>query len=323
VGTVSGNDVLLDAATGVGTAGAKINTAATTLAARTTTSGGIFITEADSVTIGTVNGISGLTTASNGNIDLSAGGAVAINQGVSATGAGAVTLTATGAITGSGGIAAGGDLTLNASSVGSVATPLTLTTIGGQLSGTLSGTLATDVYNVKSLGASIINLGVITATAGGTGHPVTIDSTLGSILHVHVGTDITGGRVNFWANQIGTLGFDLLVDTDDPPVFCNGTPCGLPYFVNGSSALFGLTNTNTTIPENVLYLLTGNEAQDAQLLTSGILPDNIYVCLDEDREKVSCLGGETPTRTAQPPAQPAPTEEPIARRHVKQVSARQ
>ena len=234
-----------------------------------------------------------MTTASSlaftGVLTLNPTGTLTVSNTVSATGA--VTVNATGAVTGSGGLGAGSDLTLNASSVGSALTPLMLGTVDGQLSGTLSGTLASDVYNVQSLAASILNLGVITATAGGTGHPVTIDSNLGSILHVHVGTDITGGRVNFWGTQIGTLGFDLLVVTDNPPVFCNGTPCGLPYFVNGSSALFGLTNTTTTLSDNVLYLLKGSESEEPQLLTAGVLPTNLYSCLSLDREQVVCTAG--------------------------------
>jgi hypothetical protein len=141
------------------------------------------------------------------------------------------------------------------------------------------------------------------------GHPVTIDSSSGSILHGSLGTDITGGRVNFWGTTIGQYQFDLQVITDNPPVFCNGTPCGLPYFVNGTSAFFGLTNT---LPDNVLYLLAGGEAQ---LLTSGNLPDNIYNCLNLDRERVVCTAGamwhddDGGEGTVIPPAASGPAQE--------------
>jgi hypothetical protein len=321
-GTVSGSGVLFDAATGVGTAGATVNTAATTLAARTTGSGGIYVIETDGLTIGTVNGVNGLSAASNGSVNISTGGALGVSQAVSAAGTGAVTLAAGGALTGAGGVSAGGDVTLNAYSVGSVATPFTLTSVGGQLNGTLSGT-STDIYNVKTQGASTINLGSITAQNGGVGIPVTIDSNNGSILHVHPGTDITGGRVNFWGATIGTYGFDILVTTDSPPVYCNGTPCGLPYFVNGASALFDLLNTNSALPGNVLYVLSGSQPRDVQLLTTGVLPDNIYACLDEDQEKVNCgagsLWGEKSTHKAIPANQPMPTD-PKNKRSVKKVS---
>ena len=87
--------------------------------------------------------------------------------------------------------------------------------------------------------------------------------------------------------------------TDNPSVFCNGTPCGLPYFFNGASALFDLLHA---VPGNVLYLLSGSQPQEVQLLTTGVLPDNIYACLDEDKERVNCgadwLWGDKSTQKA-------------------------
>jgi hypothetical protein len=286
-GTVSGNGVLFDAATGIGSAGSPVQTAATTLVARTTSAGEIFVSETDTLDIGTVSGISGLSTLS-GAITLSAAGNVSVSQAISAGGLGAVTLTASGgALTGAGGVSAGGALTISGASVGTLATPLWLGTIGGTLNGTVDGGAATDIYNVKALALTTLNLGVITAIGPLIGIPVTIDATGGSILHGDPGTDITGGRVNFWAATIGTLGFDLEVITDNPPVMCNGIPCGLPYFVNGTSALYYQLLLSNSLSQSGQYLL-GSTPEDGTLLTAGVLPDHIYRCLDQERRTVVC-----------------------------------
>jgi hypothetical protein len=288
-GTVSGTGVLLEAATGIGSVGAPITTAATTLAARTTGAGGMFVSEADALDIGTVNGISGLTV--SGAITLTAAGDVSVTQAISAGGLGAVTLTASGGrLTGAGGVNAGGDFTLNGASVGSTATPLMVGTIGGTLNGTVDGGGATDSFNVQALALTTLNLGVITAIGPGVGIPVTIDATGGSILHGDAGTDITGGRVNFWGGTIGALNFDLEVITDNPPVMCNGSPCGLPYFVNGTSAIFNQLLLANSLSQSGRYLLSALP-EEGTLLTAGILPDYIYRCLDQDRQAVVCTAG--------------------------------
>jgi hypothetical protein len=318
---VAGNGVLLDAATGIGFAGSPVQTAATILAARTTVSGGIFVTEADGLVIGTVSGVNGLTTPT-GAITVSTNGDLLVNQGISAGGLGAVTLTASGgSLTGVGGVSAGGDLTISGASVGSTSTPFMFGTIGGTLNGTVDGGAPTDAFNVQALGATIINLGVITAIGPVVGIPVTIDATGGSILHVHPGTDITGGRVNFWAATIGALNFDLEVITDNPPVFCNGTPCDLPYFVNGATATYNALLLRNGLSQSGRYLL-GVLPEEGTLLTTGVLPDHIYSCLNQKQDAVVCTadaiwredeGAEsvmlaqaapphTP-RTAKPPAQ--------------------
>src|SRR5205085_1341541 len=83
-GVVSGTTVTLDSATGIGTGTAgRINTAAGTLAARATTSGGVFISEADAVTLATVNGVSNSVTGTNA-YDLVAGGPITIAGGLDA-----------------------------------------------------------------------------------------------------------------------------------------------------------------------------------------------------------------------------------------------
>ncbi|HEY3196629.1 MAG TPA: hypothetical protein VGJ57_01350, partial [Nitrospirales bacterium] len=234
-----------------------------------------------------VSGVNGLTTPA-GTIMLSTNGALLVNQGISAGGLGVVTLTASGSsITGAGGVSAGGDLTVSGASVGSTSTPFMLGTIGGTLNGTVDGGAGTDAFNVASLGASTINLGVITAIGPVVGIPVTIDATGGSIRHVHVGTDITGGRVNFWASTIGTVGFDLDVITDNPPVFCNGSACDLPYFVNGTSALFYELLLRNSLSASGRYLL-GALPEEGTLLTTGVLPSHIYSCLNQKQDAVAC-----------------------------------
>ena len=47
----------------------------------------------------------------------------------------------------------------------------------------------------------------------------------------------------------------------------------------------------TGVPGNVQYLLSGPQNGEARLLTSGILPNNIYNCLSLDREGVICTAG--------------------------------
>ena len=44
----------------------------------------------------------------------------------------------------------------------------------------------------------------------------------------------------------------------------------------------------TGLPGNVLYLLSGPQDGGGQLLTAGVLPDNIYLCLDQKREGAVC-----------------------------------
>ena len=181
-GTISGNGtVLLDAATGVGTSGARINTSATTLAARTTTSGGIFITETDAATIGTVTGVSGLTTTSNGNIDVNTtNGTLTISQAVAANGAGTVTLAAGGA---------GSDLTTSA--------------VLSSTSGAINLTGADDA----SLGANVTTAGPITlmGTSGTVTNTATINTSSGNAditVTAGTGAGLTLGNLNAGA---GTL----------------------------------------------------------------------------------------------------------------------
>jgi hypothetical protein len=64
-------------------------------------------------------------------------------------------------------------------------------------------------------------------------------------------------------------------------------PAGLTADITSATLVVNVGLT-TGLPGNVLYLLAGGEAQ---LLTSGILPDHIYNCLSLGRERVICTAG--------------------------------
>ncbi len=79
-GLVSGINVTLDSATGVGTSPtSRVNTAAGTLAARTTSSGGVFVNEADTVTLSAIGAVAN-GTVGGGAYDIVAGGAMTVNS---------------------------------------------------------------------------------------------------------------------------------------------------------------------------------------------------------------------------------------------------
>src|SRR6185503_10288681 len=63
-------------------------------------------------------------------------------------------------------------------------------------------------------------------------------------------------------------------------------PAGLTADITGITLVVTLG-----LPENVQYLLSGPQQGDAQLLTAGLLPENIYACLDSDRHEVVCTAG--------------------------------
>ena len=136
-GTISGTNVTLDSVTGVGASGARVNTAATTLAARSTSTtagaGGVFIQEADAVTLNTLGGV-GNATASDMQFDIAAGGAITIAGNLANSGVGAVVLTAGGADS---------LLTNNAAIASSTAVELNADQMalgGGTIAATIAGT---------------------------------------------------------------------------------------------------------------------------------------------------------------------------------------
>ena len=67
-------------------------------------------------------------------------------------------------------------------------------------------------------------------------------------------------------------------------------PAGLTADITSATLVVNV-GLITGLPGNVLYLLSGSQYGDAQLLTVGLLPDNIYMCLDQKREGVVCTAG--------------------------------
>jgi hypothetical protein len=157
-GTVTGKNVILDSATGVGTDGDnRVNTAAGTLAARAT-AGDVYVDETDGVTLDTVNGV---TNSADGAYDLTAGGDMAIDNDVeSGT---STTLTSTkGNITGSGWVI-GESVTLSSKTgIGDDSkNPLTVDATTLNVSSTDAGAdlylYAVDDYSLENVTASVNN----------------------------------------------------------------------------------------------------------------------------------------------------------------------
>jgi hypothetical protein len=75
--------------------------------------------------------------------------------------------------------------------------------------------------------------------------------------------------------------------TDNPPVFCNGIACAYPYYFKGSG-LIGAPGQD--IPDTI-WDLSNPERQRARVLTSGVLPNNVFACLNDEDEAVVCAAG--------------------------------
>ncbi|HWQ25200.1 MAG TPA: filamentous hemagglutinin N-terminal domain-containing protein, partial [Chlorobaculum sp.] len=115
VNTVTGNAVKLTSATGVGSdTSNRVKTAAATLEASSSTSGGVYVNETDGVALG------GTNSAAANSYDLTAGGAITVSGSVNTGGASDTVLNA------------GGDITLSAA-VGNISNNTTLTTTGNIL----------------------------------------------------------------------------------------------------------------------------------------------------------------------------------------------
>ncbi|MDB5581077.1 MAG: filamentous hemagglutinin outer membrane protein, partial [Bradyrhizobium sp.] len=93
-GVVTGANVTLDSKSGVGTSGARVNTTATTLAARSATSGGVFVNETDAVTLNAIGGVAN-SAAGGGAYDVTAAGSVTVTGTVNSSGTGTTTLAST------------------------------------------------------------------------------------------------------------------------------------------------------------------------------------------------------------------------------------
>ncbi|MGZ0165047.1 MAG: hypothetical protein ACKVII_14085, partial [Planctomycetales bacterium] len=86
-GTLSADSLKLDSGTGVGTSGDVIDTTVNTLAATASTSGGVFITETDGLTIATVDLLAGVTATAGEVFLVLTDGTLTVNQQIAATGA--------------------------------------------------------------------------------------------------------------------------------------------------------------------------------------------------------------------------------------------
>ncbi len=195
-GSVIGNGVLLDAATAIGSSGVRIATTADTLAARTGTgaTGGIFITEADSVGVDTVGAVSGISAGNGGAADLrTTAGDITLAANVGASGSGNVTLIAGGGagndlVAGAGVVSTGSGLvTLQGDAVGTTVAPI-LTDLG---SGTLAATSSAGNIAISNSTAGGLNASQLTGlTTGGGVQTVSIVQTAG---HLTVGGSLNVG----------------------------------------------------------------------------------------------------------------------------------
>jgi hypothetical protein len=124
--------------------------------------------------------------------------------------------------------------------------------------GTTVATLTTGAASVTPLGSDMVTLSSVGATGAfadpnvGVGKPVTV-----------MGFTLGGADAG---NYIVTQPAGLTADITAAALVVNG----------------GL------LTDNMLYLLSGPQNGDARLLTAGMLPDNIYLCLDQKREGVVC-----------------------------------
>src|SRR5205823_125831 len=130
--------------------------------------------------------------------------------------------------------------------------------------GTIVATLTTGAASVTPLGSDMVTLSSVGATGAfadpnvGMGKPVTV-------MGFTIGAADAG---NYTLTQPAGLTADITAAS---------------LVVNGGFI--------TGLPENVLYLLSGSQNGDAQLLTAGVLPKNLYSCLNLDRKGVVCTAG--------------------------------
>jgi filamentous hemagglutinin family protein len=178
---------------GIGTGAAPINVAVGSIAARAGTGGDFFDSPALGLTIGSVGGLTGISAAGAGNIQLATAGPISIGQNVS-SGSGAITLTAGSTLTEAGGtISTAGALTTTSANG---------TTLGGANAvGTLNATNTTS-GNVVFANAQALTVTGVSEAGGGN---VTLTTSAGAMTlagQVNAGTgtvtltsagDLTGG----------------------------------------------------------------------------------------------------------------------------------
>ena len=216
-GVVRGTAVTLDSATGVGTdANNRLNTAATTLAARTTTSGGVFVNEADGVSLNTIAGVAN-STAAAGEYNLLAGGAISVDTGGVTTANGTIRLD-------------GSSITNNA-------------TISNGVGGTTNILLKADAYDLVGTGGAV---------QGGAGAVILTPHTLTNTLAIESdGGLATTTLTNNDLNTITTTDFVVLGSSTNG--FVGNTIIGQNAQVDGglrASLSSGRQDQQTTRPSD-------------------------------------------------------------------------
>jgi hypothetical protein len=220
---------------------------------------------------------------------------------------GAVSFTASGAITGTGTLTSGSTLSLNASSVGTAVAPLALGAIPGEISGALTASADANGFNISSTG--VIHIGLIDAApAGGTARDVLLVSTAVGSPQIDwgsgTGTDIKGDQVTFFApTQVGSSSNRLLVTANT--ILAGTTFGGLTGTCAEGGTPSCFVNTPTaqgfdTLLSSILSSMTKDKTESmSELLTSGLLPENVSKCLVYGAGEGDECGGDSPVRAAE------------------------
>ena len=235
---VVASNLALSASTGIGTAD-DLDTSVANLEA-TTTTGGIFITETNSVTVGGVNTtLAGLdVTGASGAISLVAAGSITVNEGVS--GPGDITLTATGATSdltislNSGVSSTGGNIALNADRT---------VTISENVSTTGAGTLT-----VAGSGAGarniLVNRAAVVSVVDGN---LTLDADQGAAIAGNfIGLRVTGAGTRIETTGTGDISLTGRGGTDASTSNHYGIQIDTGAVVRSTSSAAGAGDINLT-----------------------------------------------------------------------------
>jgi hypothetical protein len=263
-GTLTAPSLRLDAVSGIGTSAPRLSVNATTLAARTTTSGGVFISETDNVALGTVDGQSSISSA--GDVTLVAGNAITQSAG---------TLTGSNV-----------KLTASAGDIGSSGTRLSInaTTLSAQASGNIFLSEADNVAlgtvdgqtNLTAAGGA----GTITLVAGGaiTQSAGTISASGLRIEGSSAGTSGTpiSTTINTLAAKATTSGGVFISDTNDVAI---GSVDGLTGITSAGDVTIkaggAITRSDGTVTGNTVTLdsETGVGASGGPIVTAATTLD--------------------------------------------------
>jgi hypothetical protein len=249
----------------IGTSGAPIRVTAANLAARSQAAGAFFSSPTQGLTIGgaILGGLTGISTSSNGIVQLSTAGAMAITEAIS-TGSGAVNLTSSGALSESG--------------TGAISTAglLTTSSAGGE---TLGGTNTVGSFNATNLtsgNVQLTNAGSLTITG--------ISETVGSATVANTGLVAVAGAVNGTAVNL-TVGGGALTEGSSGLITAstinlsaaNGIgAAGAPMLVQPATSA-GLSATNTVGGDIVLTQPSGNLVLGTGGATLSNVPSAGYV----------------------------------------------